>query len=195
MLVDGVIQLPKEQVLPKGRREVPVVLRQIRRVERRIAGWRLNGDAAGAVLVIAFIGAKGEEPVADQRTPSAHRRKHAGIVGYFECGRSAVREPDTVRPMLVLEGECVQREQALVLIAKQDVPGPLIRPGARGRVNDRARRLLIFCLEILTDNAVFLDRAAGERIAPAIVLPAYTTRRQVVLETGTVDKHVGRIRA
>src|SRR5690349_17814607 len=75
---------------------------------------------------------------------------------------------------------------------------PLARrfPRPRGGYDDRARRLLVFGFEVLSDDAVFLNRGPREGVATASVLtesaamnPALTTR-QVVLQARSVDEHV-----
>src|SRR5207237_6538152 len=62
------------------------------------------------------------------------------------------------------------------------------------RSDDRARRLLILCLEILRDDPVLPDRVSRERIASAGVLPRDTTARQIILQARAVDEHVDLVR-
>src|SRR5437016_13188174 len=85
--------------------------------------------------------------------------------------------------MLVSHLERIQRHQALVLEAEQDVPRPFVGAGLGGRRDDRARGLLIFRLVVLGDDAVLLDRASRERIAATSVLSYYAPYRLIVIQS------------
>src|SRR5207244_3471682 len=54
--------------------------------------------------------------------------------------------------------------------------------------------LLIFCLEVLADDAVLLDRAPREGIASARVLAADAARSEIVLEARAVYEKVDGVR-
>ena len=92
--------------------------------------------------------------------------------------------------------EGILRYQVLVLVAERCVACPDIPTRSRRGDDDRARRLLVFGFEVLSDDAILLDGIARERIAAARVLtecstvnPALTARK-VVLQAGAVDEHV-----
>ena len=87
-------------------------------------------------------------------------------------------------------GKRIDRDEVLVLVSKRGVARPRVATRFCRGGNDGTRGVLILCLEILGDNSVFLDRVSGERITATRVLPRDATRREVVLQTGSVDEHI-----
>src|SRR5690606_29146303 len=82
---------------------------------------------------------------------------------------------------LVRQLEGVERHRASALEGEERVPLPGIAARlGRGR-DQRARRLLVLRLEVLADDAVLLDRVAGEGIAPARVLSGHAAAGEIVL--------------
>ena len=103
MLINGVGQFAEQQVFTERRGEVAIVLRQVDSVELRIASRRLNGDTAGAVLVVPLIRSKKEQPVTLDWSSDAQRRKDARIIRHGERRWSAVRASYAISSALVLE--------------------------------------------------------------------------------------------
>ena len=90
--------------------------------------------------------------------------------------------------------ESVQRHESLVLIIQEGATFPRVTTRLRNRGDDRARGLLVFRLEIVRNDAEFLNGVAGKRIAAARVLSGDATRDDVILVALTIDEEVHLLR-
>src|SRR5438552_2291441 len=102
---DGVIDLAEEQRFPERLTEIPVVPREINRVEGREGAGRHRWHEHGAVtvLVIPFVGRKQMHAVSNEGTAHTQRGEISRVIRLLE-GR--------VSPL-----ERIERDQILVLIS------------------------------------------------------------------------------
>ncbi len=194
VLAHGIVQLAEQQRLPEGGYKAPGVLRERDRIEGREARGLRDGDLVVAVLIVPLVGAEEEQPVLDQRAADTEAEQRPRVIGLLEGRGDALNPGDTVRRVFGDELERVQGQQILVLVAEEHIPRPDTSTRSRTRRDDGARGLLVFGLEVLGEDAVFLDGVAGERIAATRILPGDTAGREVVLQTRPVNEHVHVVR-
>ena len=178
-------ELSEQQRFPERRRDVAVEVFRPDRVQRieRAGGGRRDVHDVRAVLIIPLVRPEEEQFVSNQRSSHAPTEQVAGVVRLLD--------------VRVLRHFCdrdrVERHEVFVLIRDEGVTGPDASARLRRGRDDCARGVLVFCLEILCDDAVLLNRIARERVAAAGILTRHAARAiagEIVLETRAVDEDV-----
>ena len=164
------------------------------RAPRNPVGAPLKSTRLERFCMLPSYDAEDVQLVLDDRAADAQRRERAVVRRLGERRRLARRASDAVGDVLVAALEAVELHEALVLIAHERAAGPFVRARLRRRGDHRARRLLILRLEVLADDAVFLDRVLRKRIAAARVLAGDAAAGEIVLEARAVDEQVDRVR-
>ena len=181
LLVDGVGELAEQERLAERRRKVAVVLREVHGIDSCESGGRRDVHTVRPVLIVPLVRPEEEESVAHDGATRAESRDVAGEVRLLKRWV----------PALPIELEGVERNEILVLVTEEHVARPVVATRTRRRSNDGSSGFLVFRLEILRDHAVLLNRAARERIAAAVILASHSALGEVILEAGSVHKHVG----
>src|SRR5437867_3361614 len=138
---------------------------KVDRIERRECPRRRDpGEAhlSVAVLIVALVRTEEEELVLDERAAGTETGDVSGVIRLRKTWCLSLAEG-------------ILRYQVLVLVAERCVACPDIPTRSRRGDDDRARRLLVFGFEVLSDDAILLDGIARERIAAARVLTECST--------------------
>ena len=141
-------------------------------------------------MYVAFVRAEDEQLVPNHRAadaPSDLVLVEARLVG---AGRVGIAQRVTADL-----GEVVALDGVLVDEIREQVTLPPVRSRFGGGRDDRARRLLVFGLVLLRDDAELLDRILRERVALARILAGHAADEHVVLEAHPVDEDVDVVRA